>query len=506
MKKILKELLTKYFDLIVKSWQEKLIQQFGKKFSQSQIKTFVENSLITIQEIIDSEDYESADQYLIDIYNLFSSSKLNLLQISSIFSQGRFAIVTYLEQDTTHKYDPLILLGFLDEVIEQLYARYGMLHQEAQMKELERDRDRLAVKLDQNQKYLQNLMHSSDSAIMVIDENEKFIAWNKGAENMFGFTEDEVLGKPSSMLLPDEKKYKNELKTIREIVSKTGHIKITETERRSKSGKVFPVHITVTGLPGEDGKYRGRSVIINDVTEVKALQRQVDQSEKLAVIGQLAAGVAHEIGNPLTSISSLVQILQRKSEDEFITTQLANIKENIDRISKIVRELVDFSRPPGYEETFTQVGDVIKTALGIVKYDKRVKKVDFISDLDPELPEAKIVPDQLLQVFVNILINALDAIEGNGTIEVNSSSDEKFIVVEIKDNGIGMDKAVINKIFDPFFTTKGVGKGTGLGLSVSYGIIKRFGGDIIVESEKENYSKFIVKIPHNDFNATNKEK
>lgn len=152
------------------------------------------------------------------------------------------------------------------------------------------------------------------------------------------------------------------------------------------------------------------------------------------------------------------------------------------------------------------MGDVIKTALGIVKYDKRVKKVDFISDLDPELPEAKIVPDQLLQVFVNILINALDAIEGNGTIEVNSSSDEKFIVVEIKDNGIGMDKAVINKIFDPFFTTKGVGKGTGLGLSVSYGIIKRFGGDIIVESEKENYSKFIVKIPHNDFNATNKEK
>ena len=115
--------------------------------------------------------------------------------------------------------------------------------------------------------------------------------------------------------------------------------------------------------------------------------------------------------------------------------------------------------------------------------------------LDDDLPKISVVPDQLLQVFVNILINALDAIEGNGVIRVNSYSNNEFIYVEIIDDGCGMDKDTVTKIFDPFYTTKEVGKGTGLGLSVSYGIIKKFHGDIIVESEKGKGSKFIVKLP-----------
>ena len=160
-----------------------------------------------------------------------------------------------------------------------------------------------------------------------------------------------------------------------------------------------------------------------------------------------------------------------------------------------MRELVDFSRPPSYEKVIIQITDIIKTALGIVKYDKRVKNVKFLTDLDDDLPKISVVPDQLLQVFVNILINALDAIEGNGVIRVNSYSNNEFIYVEIIDDGCGMDKDTVTKIFDPFYTTKEVGKGTGLGLSVSYGIIKKFHGDIIVESEKGKGSKFIVKLP-----------
>ena len=278
--------------------------------------------------------------------------------------------------------DPVIVLGYLDDVFEQLFARYGMLHQEAKLREVEVDR-------------------------------------------------------------------------------------------------------------------------VKDSTEVKRLQAQVDQSEKLAVIGQLAAGVAHEIGNPLTSISALVQIMQRRSKDEFISEQLSIVKENIDRISRIVRELVDFSRPPSYEVQLHDISDVIRTAVGIVKYDKRVKKVKFETDLKSGLPVVEIAPDQILQVFVNILINALDAMEGNGILKVKSYYDDDFVYVDVEDNGCGMDAKVVDQIFDPFFTTKEVGKGTGLGLSVSYGIIHKFNGKIKVSSVPNIGSIFTIILPISKKNERN---
>jgi PAS domain S-box-containing protein len=495
MKKLLIHLIKKYYKAILDIWVDKILLSFGNKFSKSQITIFVESSLHTILEVIDTSDYTVADQYLIDNYNLFTKINLSLLEVSQVFSYGRYAIITYIDNDESSSIDPIILIGFIDEIIEQIYARYGVLHQEVQMKELAVDRDRIAAKLETNQQYLSNVLDSSDSAIMVIDKNERIVSWNEGAERIFGYSEEEVLGKDSSLLLPNSKKYLDELERIKEDVKKFGSIKINETERKSKNNEILNVQLNITNLPGSNGEPSGRTVIIKDITELKRLKEQVDQSEKLAVIGQLAAGVAHEIGNPLASISSLVQILQRKSKDTFVVENLSIIKENIDRITRIVRELVDFSRPPSYEKVIIQITDIIKTALGIVKYDKRVKNVKFLTDLDDDLPKISVVPDQLLQVFVNILINALDAIEGNGTIRVNSYSNNEFIYVEIIDDGCGMEKDTVTKIFDPFYTTKEVGKGTGLGLSVSYGIIKKFHGDIIVESEKGKGSKFVVKLP-----------
>ena len=495
MKKLIIELLKKYFDEIRENWVEKLHSDFGDRLTENQLRSFVENTINTIIEIIEKTDYSIADQYLIDIYNLFSQSNVNLLEISQFFTQGRYAIINFIENDESYQYDPVILLGFMDEIIEQIFARYGIMHQEATMKELASDRDRLATKLDINQQYLKNILHSSDSAIMVVDAQERFIAWNKGAEKIFGYTEDDVIGKTSSLLLPKEKKYFDELEKIKTETQKEGVTQIPETERVTKDGRLVSVALNVSELPGKNGEYIGRSVVIKDFTEVKKLQQQVDQSEKLVVIGQLAAGVAHEIGNPLTSISSLVQVIQRKTKDEFVSEQLITIKENIDRISKIVRELVDFSRPPSFEKMIIDITDVVKTALGIVKYDKRVKKVDFKTEFADEIPKVEIVPDQVLQVFVNIFINALDAINGNGIITVMTYKDQDSVYVEIIDDGTGMDQQTLNKIFDPFFTTKEVGKGTGLGLSVSYGIVKKFHGDILVESETGEGSKLSVKLP-----------
>lgn len=495
MKTIILKILKKYYKDIVEYWTAALFKVFSNKIKIEDIENFVKNSLDGIILVIETSDYKLIDQYLLDSYELFDNKKLNLLEISQFFSTGRYALLTYLEKENSDKFDSLVLLSFLDEIMEQIFARYGMLHQEASLKELSKERDRLAASLESNRHYLLNILHATDSAIIVIDNNEKIIAWNKGAEKIFGYTESEVIGQPSSFLLPPDETYYKELDNIKNEIITKGDYKITETERLTKSGEKITVRLSVKKLMGKDGNYAGRTVIIEDNTEVKKLKNQVDQSEKLAVIGQLAAGVAHEIGNPLTSISSIVQILQRKAADPFYKEQLANIKENIDRISKIVRELVDFSRPPSDTKAPTQITDIIKTAIGIVKYDKRVKKVEFKVKLSPDLPFVEVIPDRLLQVFVNILINALDAIDGTGTVAVESFCDDKFVYVKISDNGIGMDETILPKLFEPFFTTKEVGKGTGLGLSISYGIVKKFGGDILVESTKGKGSTFTVKLP-----------
>ncbi len=495
MKQLLIELIKKNFASIVENWTAKILPLLKDKLSESQVRTFVESSLSTFIEISEGGDYKYADEYLIDIYNLFSKANLNLLEVSQLFSQASFAIFHPLETDASSNIDPMVMFSYIDDLIEQIFARYGMLLQETKMKELEHDRDRLASKLQINQEYLNSILHSSDSAIMVVDNDEKFISWNKGAEKIFGYSEADVLGKDSSLLLPHGEKYADELRWIQEVTKNTSRAQIFDTERKTKGGDIINVRLNVSSLPNQKGEYNGRSVIIKDFTEFKRLQAQIDQSEKLAVIGQLAAGVAHEIGNPLTSISALVQILQRRSQDQFMNEQLASIKENIDRITKIVRELVDFSRPPSYETAVQDITDIIKTALGIVKYDKRVRKVKFDTDLKPTLPNVNVAADQLLQVFVNILINALDAVEGNGTITLKSNFDQKNVFVEIDDDGCGMDEKTVEKIFDPFFTTKDVGKGTGLGLSVSYGIINRFNGEIRVKSKLKEGSKFTILLP-----------
>ncbi len=495
MKKIIIKLLKKNFEFIKDNWINALLKSFENQLSEAQLSEFVESTLKAIIKILEKSDYSAVDNYLIEIYNLFRNVDFNLLEVSQLFSNGRISIYNFIDKDKNSGYDPAILVEFIEEIIEQLFARYSMLHQESLMKEISLDRDRLAAKFEENQQYLKNILHTSDQAIMVIDQNEKFIAWNKGAEKIFGYTESEVIGKPSWLLMTKDQKSVNELEFIKKEVIEKGQVTILETFRVAKSGKTVPVELNVTKLPSKDDEYIGRSVIIKDFTEVNQLQQQVSQSEKLAVIGQLAAGVAHEIGNPLASISSIVQILQRKASDQYFSEQLSHIKENIDRISKIVRELVDFSRPPGFEKKIIQITDVIKTALGIVRYDKRIKKVDFKTNLDPELPFINVVPDQILQVLINILINALDAINGEGIIEVNTKHDDDFIYIEIKDNGCGMPPEVVAQIFDPFFTTKEVGKGTGLGLSVSYGIIKKFKGDILVHSKPEIGSRFTIKLP-----------
>jgi signal transduction histidine kinase len=238
------------------------------------------------------------------------------------------------------------------------------------------------------------------------------------------------------------------------------------------------------------------SKIEKRTVELKAAQAQIIHQEKMASLGLMAAGIAHEIGNPLTSISSIAQVIKRKNSDEQIGNYINDILKNIDRISRIVRELVDFSRPSSYKKAATNINDIIKSSVGIIKYDRRAKDLTFILDLDDDLPETVAFSDQLLQVFLNILINGVDASEGfDNRIEVSSQAKNGTIIVRIRDYGCGIPEKHLHHIFEPFYTTKEVGRGTGLGLTVSYGIIQQLGGEILVTSQENQGSTFEISIP-----------
>lgn len=356
----------------------------------------------------------------------------------------------------------------------------------------------LEKRAEQTEQILKNILRESADAIIGIDSRNCIVSWNKGAELIFGYAENEILGKPLDILIPPGDKHSREQEELRKEVRKHGFIKNFEAEMLTRSGNRVILSLTKSAIRDYNGNIIGSSIIARDITEVKGLEHQLRQSERLAVMGQLAAGIAHEVGNPLTSISSIVQVLQRKNSDRFYQSQLSTIRDHIDRINKIVRELVDFARPAQFELVSTDVNDVIRSALGIVRYDKRSKNIDFKIKFHEALPNVKADPDQLLQVFTNIMMNAIDAMEvKGGVLTVMTSVLNRRVRAEFEDTGVGMSREVMKKIFDPFFSTKEVGKGTGLGLSVSYKIIENLNGTIEVKSREGYGSKFIVSIPVN---------
>jgi signal transduction histidine kinase len=283
-----------------------------------------------------------------------------------------------------------------------------------------------------------------------------------------------------------------------------GKVWVGDVENKKKSGEPFFTQLLISPILNYDNNVIGYFGIHRDLTEKRNLEKQLIHTQKMESIGTLAAGVAHEVGNPLASISALVQIIQRQTQDEFIREKLELVKKQITRISKIIRDLVDFSRPSNYELKLTDINENVRESIEIVQVGKKAKDIDFVSELDETLSPLPLVADQMQQVFVNILINAVDAIHekrahtmvyGKSFIKTSTAFRDGSYVITFEDNGPGVKPEHMTKIFEPFFTTKMEGKGTGLGLWVSYGIVKSFQGDLKVESSYGLWTKFIIYLP-----------
>ncbi|RPI06917.1 MAG: PAS domain-containing sensor histidine kinase [Ignavibacteriae bacterium] len=339
-----------------------------------------------------------------------------------------------------------------------------------------------------------NVIHNTINPIQISDAHGTMVYVNPAFEKVTGYTTEELIGKNPNIL--SSRKHDKEFWSgvWKQIVS--GKVWVGKIENRRRDGSPFFTELVISPIVDAHGRIAGFLGAHRDITEQIILEQQLVRSQRMESIGTLAAGIAHEVGNPLTAISSLVQVIQRTSTDEFAKEKLELINSQVNRITRIIRELVDFSRPSARVVKPTNINRIVRDALNIVQYGKKVKDITFTLELDEQLPEIAAVPDQIVQVFINILMNAVDSLdERRGTITVRSRRNEQSVEVIVHDTGKGIEPSALEKIFEPFYTTKTSGHGTGLGLWVSYGIVKSFGGEVSVESIPEQGSTFTVSFP-----------
>ncbi len=327
---------------------------------------------------------------------------------------------------------------------------------------------------------LNSIVSAIGSGIMLLDR-KGIVQWtNQFMEEMAGVS---IIGKSCEELCADcQVSGSHEDKNIQTVIM---------SDMFGKKGH----HFQVTTAPIRDdlGEIIGYIRLIHDVTEIRRMEEQLSNSEKLAAVGRLAAGIAHEIGNPLTSIFSFVQILQEIEEDDFKKDSLRTICFHVNRITETLKQLSGFSKMPVGEPKECQINDIIETSINLIQYDKRAKDIAIVSNLAPELPCILVDGNQLSQVFVNLILNAIDAMPEGGTLSVSSVLRGDEIRVKFRDTGIGIPPEDISRIFDPFYTTKE--KGTGLGLSVSYTMLRKMNGAMTVESEVGHGTTFTIRLP-----------
>jgi len=357
-----------------------------------------------------------------------------------------------------------------------------------------------AMELERLKDYSENIIESLTVGVAVLDQQARIIGWNRVLEETFSLKKEdvvnrtlmEVLGaKNFSAIFPLEGQ--QDFRLLSEIT-----LDVSPQEK-----KIFDIAKTPL-LDNRMNPY-GTVIVFEEITEKIFLQQQLLTSEKLASIGLLSAGVAHEINTPLTGISSYVQILQKKLSRSSHGQILEKIEAQTERVARIIKNLLNFARNPS-EASFHKVDikENLQEIISLIEYKLKTMNINL------ELKLEKLRPlwaqgERLQQVFINIILNAIDAMPDGGTLSIELSENSKQAMIKIQDTGTGIKDQHLPHIFDPFFTTKGVGKGTGLGLSISYAIIKEHEGQITVESEWGKGSLFTIYIPKDlDKKKTNK--
>jgi PAS domain S-box-containing protein len=343
---------------------------------------------------------------------------------------------------------------------------------------------------------LANIEHHSADAIIGLDPSGEILSWNEGASMMFGWSEEEAIGKSNLFMVPDDG-----LKEAEEVLQKVrlkGQVKDYETKLKEKSGQILDVSITLTTLKDESGEIFGFSSIIKDLMEKKKMEAALVQSERLAAMGKLSASIAHEINNPLYGIRSclnhVLNVDRVNIDHQFV--KLA-IKET-DRIADLIRNMKTFYLPNEGKAREVDIHETLREVFILNRKYLEENMVKMIFNPEGTL-SIECVPEQIKQVFINIITNAVEAMPEGGAlhVETHEANDGQSVNIVFRDTGVGISKDDLPQIFDMFYSKKPMVKSVGLGLSVSYGIVKRHGGTIDIESEEGRGTTVIVALPVN---------
>lgn len=361
---------------------------------------------------------------------------------------------------------------------------------------------RLQKELIEAKNFLESIVENAGDAISVIDLEGKVIYWNKGAERIYGFKKEEVLGKDLFQFIypKDERLKAEEERLTNQLLAKLLNgevISNLEAKRQTKDGREIIVSMTISPLRNAEGKIIGFSRICKDITQIKKTEERLFLTERLSSLGELTAGVAHELRNPLAGIKINTQILLRNKDlSETEKRILRSTEEGIEKIQKIVDDMLNFAKPKPSHFKEVEINELIERSLEILQTKLKKANISTLFKKGREIPKLRIDPHQIQQVLINLMLNSIQAMKNGGTLSLKTFLDEdRKVGVEIKDTGIGIPRENLKKIFDPFFTTKS--EGTGLGLSISLKILENHGATLDVISKEGEGSTFIIHFPAN---------
>ncbi|MBF0257367.1 MAG: PAS domain S-box protein [Desulfamplus sp.] len=375
----------------------------------------------------------------------------------------------------------------------------------------------LEERLEKSEKKYHAIFNNIPNPVFVLDiKTLNILNCNESVTSIYGYDKSRIINTPFLDLFPEPDR-----PSLAEEIRRSSCINQTRQIRSDES----PIYVNIRISPSEYGDQKVYLITTSDITKRLETEQQLIQAGKMATLGEMASGIAHELNQPLsvikTASSFILKKLNRneKIDAQILSTMLTKADSNVDRASKIINHMRQFARKSDMELEKVQVNDILKNAFEIFSQQLKLREIEVVWDLQENLPFIKADPSRLEQVFINLLLNARDAIEALNqqsqvlrqslshvnTVSSTVSKDKKILLttyfnqksvnIEVRDTGAGIPKHLLNKIFEPFFTTKDVGKGTGLGLSISYGIIRECGGDIRAKSEPGGGACFIIELP-----------
>ena len=357
---------------------------------------------------------------------------------------------------------------------------YQSIHEKAE--ELQRLKD-----------YNENIVESISVGVLVLGLDDRIESWNTRMESLMGVKRSNAIGTSLTDQFPED--LINAIHKGRNETSKDSRVVLYKFPLRLKV-EMLVADVTLTPLFDRDGRVSGQLMILDDKTERVKFEDQLVQSEKLTSIGLLAAGVAHEVNTPLAVVSSYSQMLQKQLHPDDPKAKILDkiIKQSF-RASEIVNSLLNFSRTSGSEFRLVDLHGLISDTLSLLEHQFKTAKIKIKKEFSLASPQVYGNQGKLQQVFLNLFINAKDAMPEGGELLVKTSSYDSSLYVEVADNGVGISEEHLPKIYDPFFTTKEFGRGTGLGLAVTYGIIQEHSGKISVDSRPGKGTHFTLELP-----------